>query len=303
MKNFSGRFTEAYTSLLDTLLCCSPLGSCLEDRRRSTDSTGSLFGLSHLSQVTNARIEKGSVVFSDQPRSTPPPVLPAFGSEKKMARGYSEEQAPRMRAKGYGRGLFSARRRLWNRSSSTRRPQISAPSNFRHIHSESFQFPQRSHQSPQPRGRPSSFRPIELSIYMPTRRLSPILPHFEYPDRTITPPPLARTQGSFDSDGITLAHERSYSSMSFHLPRRPVPQSSPSQSTDETPPRIPPRSRLRAYTSPSVDKIYERIASAIIERDRLQDEIDSVIERQSIYASSRPSTPHGLGMSQPDGSH
>ncbi len=83
--------------------------------------------------------------------------------------------------------------------------------------------------------------------------------------------------------------------MSFHLPRRPTAGSSPSTSTGHgSPPRIPPRSRLRANTGRSVDHLVERIASAIIERDRLQAEIDSVVERQSIYISSRPSTAYGL---------
>jgi len=52
--------------------------------------------------------------------------------------------------------------------------------------------------------------------------------------------------------------------------------------------------RARAYTSPSVERIAERIASAMIEKEMLQAEIDSVIERQSIYVNSRPSTAHGM---------
>ncbi|GKT92961.1 hypothetical protein Ct61P_10811 [Colletotrichum tofieldiae] len=40
----------------------------------------------------------------------------------------------------------------------------------------------------------------------------------------------------------------------------------------------------------------ERIASAMLEVDKLQREIDSVMERQSIYVSSRPSTAHSVAQ-------
>ncbi len=83
--------------------------------------------------------------------------------------------------------------------------------------------------------------------------------------------------------------------MSFHLPRRQNTNTSSffTNSSDMSPPAIPPRARARAYTSPAGHGTVERIASAMIERDRLQDEIDSVVERQSIYISSRPSTAYG----------
>jgi len=68
-----------------------------------------------------------------------------------------------------------------------------------------------------------------------------------------------------------------------------------------TPPRIPVKSRARAYTSPEpkVDLMVERIASALIEKDRLQAEIESIIERQSIYINSRPSTAYGIPELEP----
>ncbi|EFX03021.1 hypothetical protein CMQ_2950 [Grosmannia clavigera kw1407] len=56
------------------------------------------------------------------------------------------------------------------------------------------------------------------------------------------------------------------------------------------PPTIPPRSRLRSYSSPAVESMVERIAGAMIEMEKLQADIDSVVERQSLYANSRPST-------------
>jgi hypothetical protein len=88
--------------------------------------------------------------------------------------------------------------------------------------------------------------------------------------------------------------------MSFHLPRRQTHEApSFSESPESTPPRVPPRSRARAYTSPNVERIVERIASAMIEKERLQWEIDSVIERQSIYTSSRPTTAYGMQDLEP----
>ncbi|RYP81720.1 hypothetical protein DL769_001870 [Monosporascus sp. CRB-8-3] len=48
-----------------------------------------------------------------------------------------------------------------------------------------------------------------------------------------------------------------------------------------------------------MEDLVERIANAMMERDRLQEQIDEVIERQSIYASSRPSTAHGQPEMEP----
>jgi hypothetical protein len=61
-----------------------------------------------------------------------------------------------------------------------------------------------------------------------------------------------------------------------------------------TPPRIPPKSRARAYTAPNTERIVARIASAILVKERLQAEINTVIQRQSIYMG-RPMT--GFDMS------
>lgn len=181
-------------------------------------------------------------------------------------------------------------------SNASRRPQISAPTDFRHLYSETFQFP-----PSQPRQRPASFRPLELSIYVPNNQLSPLLPDFNI-DEHIPPPPAAYTRRdtSWDDNSVTLTHERSASSMSFHLPRRQTREdSSFSESVDSTPPRIPPRSRARAYTAPNVERLVERIASAMIEKERLQWEIDSIMERQSIYTNSRPTTAYGMQDLEP----
>ncbi|KAL9943393.1 hypothetical protein ACHAO5_006978 [Verticillium nonalfalfae] len=142
---------------------------------------------------------------------------------------------------------------------------------------------------------PPSFRPIELSIYMPHNELSPILPHFEYPS-IITAPSAARLPES-RVDDFTLNRQLSYTSMSFHIPRKPT--ASPQTSYEESPPRVPPKSRARAYTAPNVAEMKVRIASAMNEVEKLQREIDNAIERQSLYAaSSRPSTAHSMAPTE-----
>ncbi|KAM0328119.1 hypothetical protein ACHAQA_005522 [Verticillium albo-atrum] len=128
---------------------------------------------------------------------------------------------------------------------------------------------------------------------MPNNELSPILPHFDYPN--IIPAPSAARLPESRVDDFTLTRQLSYTSMSFHIPRKPT--ASPGTSHDESPPRVPPKSRARAYTSPNVDEMKVRIASAMNEVEKLQREIDSAIERQSLYAaSSRPSTSHSMAL-------
>jgi len=275
MRTFSDLLAEAYASCLESVLsCCAPFPD----------------------EKPPQGLVKEIGVFGDQPGLTP---RPSYEPLRPGAWASRRERAPRKSLGSLGQESFSGRC-LLPYAMPTRRPQISAPSDFRHLYSESFQFPpQPNNQSPPARQRPTSFRPLELSIDTPDNSLSSILPDFDYPHPGVTPPPLAHTNRGFDSDNTTLAHQRSYSSMSFHLPRRPATGSSPSQRFDESPPQIPPRSRLRAYTSPSVEHIVERIASAMLEKERLQAEIDSIVERQSIYANSRPSTAHGLGDLEP----
>ncbi|KAF3360109.1 hypothetical protein VdG1_01799 [Verticillium dahliae VDG1] len=130
---------------------------------------------------------------------------------------------------------------------------------------------------------------------MPNNELSPILPHFEYPS-IITAPSAARLPES-RVDDFTLNRQLSYTSMSFHIPRKP--KASPQTSYEESPPRVPPKSRARAYTAPNVAEMKVRIASAMNEVEKLQREIDSAIERQSLYAaSSRPSTAHSMAPTE-----
>jgi hypothetical protein len=291
-------FAEAYAPWLSSVSqCCAPLSSCLDEQPRRSKSSTDMSSLCRADGLRSILIEEGLtekpsvVVLRDQPALVPPPVAELVREPyRPSTRTSVRDRAPR-KSFTSGRSSFSVRKRFLSNASS-RRPQISAPSDFRHLQSESFQFPQYPIQRP----RPASFRPLELSIYLPDNELSPILPHFEFGD-VIAPLPPARIHQSRsrEDEGYPLGHERSYSSMSFHLPRR-----SPSSTNDETPPRVPPKARARAHTSPNVEKIVERIASAMIEVEKLQERIDDAIERQSIYVSSRPSTAHSMAYTMPE---
>ncbi|XXG98529.1 hypothetical protein Hte_004853 [Hypoxylon texense] len=94
--------------------------------------------------------------------------------------------------------------------------------------------------------------------------------------------------------------------MSFHVPRRPINGGSifDSPRSDTSTPQRPQPARLRAYTSPAssspmMEDLVERVASAMVERDRLQEQIEDILERQSIYISSRPSTAYGEPAMEP----
>ncbi|TDZ40590.1 hypothetical protein C8035_v005590 [Colletotrichum spinosum] len=298
MKGLSGTFADLYTTWLSPLThCCTPLSHCLptdENKRQNLDISEKV---------------RRTAVTRDQPVPMPPPFA---GNMQKPAGPCPRPQLGK--AKGVKRSFaslrerFSVRKRFRSDSSSIRRLQISGPTNFRHLHSESFQFPQYTSLQtvgrplpprPTSRPRPSSFRPLELSIYIPKRELSPILPHFEM----LTPLPSARVQPNPNDDVFGLSHEPSYSPMSFHLPRKM--SMSPSTTTmttpDDTPPRIPPKSRARSQTSSSVERMKERIAGAMLEVDKLQREIDLIRERQNIYSnSSRPSTSYSMAMTVHD---
>jgi hypothetical protein len=208
------------------------------------------------------------------------------------------EQAPRKRH-GSSRGIFSVRKQLFSKKPASRRPLISAPSNFQHLNSGALRFPEYA-ESRQTLLRPRSFHPLELSIYQPNNQLSPMVPHFGDPAPPVTPPQQIMPQFPSSDDSHTLSHPQSLSSVSFHIPRKPTNTGSVFDSplSEEVITRPSP-ARLRSRTCPEgetpvMTDLLERVASAMLERDRLQDQIDDVIERQSIYISSRPSTATGL---------
>ena len=316
---------EAYASWLASVSrCCAPLGNCLKQEGTQQSSASKLPpGDSLRKPLTRAALagsEKPQIsIVRDQPALVQAPFL-AYEYENDLFRPSTRASTKDRVRKSFSstRTSFSVRRRL--RSSSSLRPQISAPTNFRHVTGESFQFPNFETQIAQPRR--ASFRPLQLSIYQPENAVSPILPLFadlhSGPEaelsafgRVITPPPPARVRGGSDAgshhSGRAIMHERSYSSMSFHVPRRSQPEDSPKFSTPQhqqnadspSPPQIPLKSRARAYTSPETERLAERIASAMLEKEKLQELIDEVVERQSIYfgGSSRPSTAHSMAFS------
>ncbi|OHE90372.1 hypothetical protein CORC01_14335 [Colletotrichum orchidophilum] len=291
MKGLSGMLADAYATWLSPLIdCCAPFSDSVENKPRQNT-----FDISEKLSPTVTR---------NQPVPMPRPFA---GTMQKTAGPRSQPQG---KSKGVKRSFASLRERFSVRKrsrsdSSSRRLQISAPSNFRHLHSESFQFPQYTNLQhvgrtppprPTPRPRPSSFRPLELSMYVHKRELSPILPHFDM----ITPPRPSQIRPNPDDDVFGPSHEPNYSPMSFHLPRKM--SASPSTLASDTPPKIPPKSRARSQTSSraSAERMKERIAGAMLEVDKLQREIESVMERQSIYASSRPSTAHSMALTAHD---
>ncbi|KAI6363095.1 hypothetical protein MCOR25_006037 [Pyricularia grisea] len=239
-------------------------------------------------------VEKADfVIYSNQPGFIPPPSLGPLASTTEAE---PLVDRPASAARRAGRRVFSVQKRFLSRGpSSARRPRISAPTNFQHISSGSLQFPPPS----RPRQRPRSFRPLELSIHSVNNYLSPMLPHFDPEDLEpcITTPQPAHIRDSFDSDSSTLTYQESTYSSLFHIPRRPLPQRPviPGDNND-SPPRIPSRSHRRATLTPPerVEMMVERIASAMIEKDTLQSDIDSVVQRQSIYMGRAPLTAPGV---------
>ncbi|KAK5998213.1 hypothetical protein PT974_00586 [Cladobotryum mycophilum] len=161
------------------------------------------------------------------------------------------------------------------------RPQISAPFEFRHLESASFQFSAPGQQLPRvwepSQTRPASFRPLELALYTPENETSPILPYFNTP-KTRTPP------------------------MRSHFSDRPLSRRKPPSSTeDDARPKIPPKSRnrTRGYTASEMEVIKERVAHAMNEVEQLQQKINEIMERQSLYALSRSSTSNSATYTLP----
>lgn len=240
--------------------------------------------------------KRGYRVYYDQPRSASPiRMAPRSVSRGRLQKEKKEKKRARREEDDAGRR-------------GRRRPQISSPFNFQHTSTGAVDFA-----PPAPRSAPL-FRPLQLSILESSNQVSPLLPYFIGPNPAISQPARVHSRNQsrtenlpdvFDDDDATTlgnsqSHSRSHSDLSFHIPRRPVNDGSSfrSVSNDESPPRIPPRAagrnRPRAYTSPSVERIVERIASALIERELLEAEIESVKERQSICLS-RPSTSYDPG--------
>lgn len=187
------------------------------------------------------------------------------------------------------------------------RLQISAPFEFRHIDSGSFQFPfpaqrpSRPWESPLTPDTPEdAFEPLQLNILHSGKELSPMLPDFSFPNE-MTPPSLVHLPGRPYDDHSSPPHKRSHSSTSFHIPRKNVAAPSSSSSPEVSPLNLASdkQNRTRAYTPSDMESIKERVASAMNEVEELQKKINDIIERQSLYTASRPSTAHSMARTVP----
>ena len=280
-----------------------------------------------------------SAVVADQPESHPKPLF-GLGRRSESLNLSRLSKSPKKNSganSAGGNNRFTFANRLRNPSdASSRRPLISAPTEFRHLdsgsgflHQPSLDQPlldqpsvRRGTASPERNRRPhgidnepghrqtsvmSNPRPLELSIHMPHNRLSSLLPRFEVPtlspSPTPTPPPAyARDESTSAYPSHASATLRSYpSSFSFHLPRkhhRDSPPGSPTGEAQMSAPRAK-KGRPRSNTSSGVEAMKERVANAMREMEDLQKQIDDVVERQSMYSHSRPSSAHSMARTVP----
>lgn len=190
--------------------------------------------------------------------------------------------------------------------SSRPRLQISAPFEFRHVESGSFQFPfppqrpSRPWESPVTPDTPETpFEPLQISISNSGKELSPIIPDFSSPCE-MTPPSLVHLTGR-PYDEHSPSQKRSHSSTSFHIPRKNVAAGSFSSSPEVSPLNLAfdKQPRARDYTPSDMEAIKERVAYAMNEVEELQKKINDIIERQSLYTASRPSTAHSMARTVP----
>ncbi len=154
------------------------------------------------------------LVCYDQPKPLPP-LKPDLDEERPCTR--SSFAPPQWLVEG--RGLMSrasSRASFSGRRSTTRRPTISTPSDFRRVHI--------------PTGRRQSFKPLELSIYMPGNRLSPLPMFCEGSGEGLVEP-------AYPVNALVRARSDSLiyrPSTGFTIPRKPVASISEISSTNES---------------------------------------------------------------------
>ncbi|KAG5946172.1 hypothetical protein E4U59_004367 [Claviceps monticola] len=197
-------------------------------------------------------------------------------------------------------------RRDQSRSDGTsRRPLISAPSDFRHVRSGSHESDMKTsgfgvQSVSRPVGRipvvsvtqRNHVRPLEYDAHWPYQRISPTVPRFElHRIATSTPPP------AYCAERLEQAHvwsqKRGYSSE----PGQPGHITSACDDVS----RIPAKSkyRNRAGTALEVDVIRECLATDVVETEKLQGQIKDTIEQKGFYDSSCLSTPRSVGPTMP----
>lgn len=290
-------------------IMCAPLASCFGRKPRRSKSPP--LTATSISWPLGRTSDQDLLIGPDEkqlPTTRTQPAreaLPVARQGSGTQRPATSERVPR---KSFGSMRSGAPGKKRWRSDGSRRPKISKPTDFRHLETGSFHFPPPEPQ-PQPQSQPlpsqlrsahpersTSFRPLELSIYLHNNRMSPLLPQFDIPS-TLPPPEPTHLRHRLDDDH-KLFHQKSHQSIPFHIPRKAVGSINSDANEDNAPnaPAIPPKAqgRARAYTSPEVDAIKDRVADAMNEIERLQKKIDDVIERQSVYSSSRPSTSHSM---------
>ncbi|KAF7868533.1 hypothetical protein EAF04_005064 [Stromatinia cepivora] len=233
--------------------------------------------------VRSCEPEKSMRIVNGQPQLVSPPLpqplerpQTASAFERPQTRG---KEWTTSRSRTSSRGSFSLRRNLSSRASN--RMVIGAPYNFQHHTETSYvREPERVVIRNEPK-----LRPLELSIYLPGNRLSP-LPEF-------------RPHTYDEKNDRTLLHMRSESALEFRVPRKPVLSTVIERKSmnaeellnalaNDLPQERP--TRLRANTEPLA---YERVKSALLENmelDKRLKELDEAIERRSIYLASRPAS-------------
>ncbi|KJZ78070.1 hypothetical protein HIM_02707 [Hirsutella minnesotensis 3608] len=304
--------------------------------RNSTPAEGSA---SWLSSFTSSKLpfaarlskDRRSIFHGNRPS---PMIQPDAYPPTPLMMPDREPQAP-SRADGEAKEVrrlrrltFSARKRQTSDAAS-RRPLISAPTDFRHVASGLQQPVVRQPTLRQHARQPSLHQ--DISPVPPPPQITHRLGN-EHPvkSRHRSPASLARF-ASDDTVNSSHAHSSSQSSnneknrplhqgnqsfASFHIPRRqpveappptittpspPIP-TIPTIDAEEPPPSIPPKAETRARprTAPALDALKERVAEAMIEAEMLQRRIDEIAERQSLYCNSRPSTSHSMARTLPD---
>ncbi|ATY60041.1 hypothetical protein A9K55_005988 [Cordyceps militaris] len=258
-----------------------------------------------------------AAVIADQPE---PPARLFFG------RSSTESSSRHSRTASTSKGQwpkFGGLGRQRNQSdASSQKMLISAPTDFRHLTSgsrhafpamplsmnpietrrapQAQEFLQFSHPSASEQDWESDYRresappfePLELSIYTRQSRLSPLLPQLELPFIGPSPPPAYARE---ESQRIAVLHSQRSMPLLFrvssHSPDVSDGNSSPKSLTCTTTTSRQ-AARLRSHTSPDVEAIRDRVANAMQEVERLQKKIEDVMERQSMYTPSRPSSAH-----------
>lgn len=197
-------------------------------------------------------------------------------------------------------------RRDQSRSDGTsRRPLISAPSDFRHVRSGSHESNIKTsafgaHLVSRPVGRTPGVsvtqrnhaRSSEHDTHWPYQRISPTIPHFELHKIAMsTPDPAYRAERSEQTDA--WSRQRGYSSKSGQPGRITL--------TYDDVSRLPAESKYRdrAGTAIKADVIRDRRATGVVKSDKIQGQMEDAIEQRWFYDSSCSSASYLVAPTMP----